>query len=713
MALYKYGRQTQVPNDASERFIQRNDGPLKKSQLVKSSMLQTLCFNCQQPIYSNAQFCPFCGQSQSVPALTGQLAASAILDNRYIIEGLIGKGGMGAVYRASDMRISGRICAIKEMSLLTLPVHERRQAVQNFTQEAQLLAQLEHPNLPKVHDFFQDGSSGSYYLVMDFVQGVTLEALLQQQGRPFSEQQVRAWGVQVCDVLRYLHDQTPPVIFRDLKPQNIMLDLNGHIKLIDFGIARFFKPTQSKDTQAMGTQGYAPPEQYGQGQTDARSDIYSLGATLWRLLTDQDPADDPYRLPGVRWHNPAISAELEAIIQHAMQLRPGDRFQTVVPFQQTLQGQPIGPIPVGSIPPRRKSYAWVMAAVLFLLLGSGAGILFTGIPTPTLQPTGTPTQQIVLALTATATNRVVAPTSTATATVTATSTPSATTSPTTPPPTPQQPLLPIVTATPTLQPSFIGSDGVEMVLVPAGEFIMGSTQNDVTTADALCRQSKTDCRASDFINEIPQHTVYVSSFYIDVTEITNDQYRACVNARVCMPPSDADTPDNRYQVGNYYDLSRYGNYPVVRIRWEDAHTYCEWVGERLPTEAEWEKAARGTDGRVYPWGNNFDSRKANTQESSGDQVKPIGSYPDGHSPYGVYDMAGNVWEYVADYYNETYYQNAPNLDPQGPASGSIHVLRGGSYSDYQEYARVANRGVPKAKDLRSGFRGFRCAQPAK
>jgi eukaryotic-like serine/threonine-protein kinase len=633
-----------------------------------------------------------------------------MLDNRYIIDTLVGKGGMGAVYRAVDTRIGGRVCAVKEMSVMGLPSHERGQAIQNFQREAQLLANLQHPNLPKVHDFFQDGSSGRHYLVMDFVQGETLDELLERQKGPFSEQQVRAWGRQLCDVLQYLHSQNPPVIFRDLKPHNIMVDQSGQLKLIDFGIARFFKSAQVRDTQAMGTVGYVPPEQHGKGQTDARSDIYSLGATLWRLLTAQDPADDPYRLPGVRQHNRAVSAELERVIQRAMELKSEDRFQTTAEFRNALQGQAIGPGPVK--PPIK---LWSIAVLLLILVvggGLGMALLNNTPPTPIPTQTSTSASPSIIIVEATLTETAVAP-ATSTATLSPSDTPvneRPTQTPTAMAPTPT--MTPAPSPTTGLANRLIGNDGVEMLLVPAGDFIMGSTSSDVDLAVSLCRQSGNSCPRNYFTNEMPRRTVYVSNFYMDATEITNDQYRACVNARVCTPPSDSGAPDARYQVNNYYNLSRYGNYPVVRIRWEDAQTYCQWVGRRLPTEAEWEKAARGTDGRLFPWGNSFDSRRANTEDGGGDRSQPVASYPDGRSPYGIYDMAGNVWEYVADWYSDAYYENAPNRDPQGPTSGSARVLRGGSYSDFQEYARVTNRGTPHAGSIRSGFRGFRCAQSA-
>lgn len=685
-------------------------------------MSQKYCFHCGKTILFDAQFCNFCGhaQPQTTQTLTGRLPAQFKLDNRYIIESLIGQGGMGAVYRAVDTRIIGRVCAIKEMSVLSLPAPERPQAVQSFQQEAQLLATLKHPNLPQVHDFFQDGTSGRHYLVMDFVQGATLEELLLRQGQPFDEQQVRTWGRQLCDVLHYLHSQFPPVIFRDLKPQNIMLDNSRQIKLIDFGIARFFKATQSKDTQAFGTIGYAPPEQHGREQTDPRSDVYSLGATLWRLLTAQDPADNPYGLPGVRRYNTAVTPELEAIIQRAMQLRPEDRFQTALEFRDALHGQMTAPVPPKSGPSSsRKPVMWFVGVILLLLVGGGIAFGLprgrsdpTSIPLPTTTDSTEIAEVVTVVVTSslppTPTENRVAASSSGSLPSSAKDTPTATSSP-------APSATPIAAQTPApntrLSSSFIGADGVEMVLVPAGDFIMGSTSDEVDTAVSLCNQSGNSCPRSYFTNEMPQRIVYLSDYYIDVTEITNDQYRACVSAGVCAPPSDSGAPDARYRVNNYYNMRQYDNYPVVRIRWEDARTYCQWVGEQLPTEAQWEKAARGTDGRIFPWGNNFNNNRANTQES-GDNVKSVGSYPDGRSPYGVYDMAGSVWEYVADWYSDTYYQNAPDTEPTGPSSGADHVLRGGSYSDFKEYARVTNRGTPHSGSIRSGFRGFRCVAPA-
>jgi formylglycine-generating enzyme required for sulfatase activity len=205
---------------------------------------------------------------------------------------------------------------------------------------------------------------------------------------------------------------------------------------------------------------------------------------------------------------------------------------------------------------------------------------------------------------------------------------------------------------------------------------------------------------------MPQHSVLLSSFYMDVTEITNGQYKACVNTGSCNPPASGS---GTYSRSNYYDQAQYANYPVVNVTWFDARDYCAWVGERLPTEAEWEKAARGDDGRIFPWGNSFNSSRANTQDRGTSAIQPVGQYSNGASPYGILDMSGNVWEYVFDWFDPDYYTDSPAQDPAGPNSSPTNqrVLRSGSYANYQHYARIANRGAVEP-GTSTQFRGFRC-----
>lgn len=250
---------------------------------------------------------------------------------------------MGKVYQAQDTRFAGRLCAIKGLSEAGIPPAERAEALADFQKEANLLAQLDHSGLTKVSDLFNEG--GRWYLVMEYVDGETLEAIAQHSGRRMPEATVITWALQLCDVLAYLHSRNPPVIFRDIKPSNIMLTPDGRIKLIDFGIARFFKPGQTRDTRNMGTPGFAAPEQYGKGQTDGRSDIYSLGVTLHCLLTEYDCALTPFNLPPPRSLNPAISSGMEHLIQRATQVDRELRFCSVGELRAALAGvgQPARP----------------------------------------------------------------------------------------------------------------------------------------------------------------------------------------------------------------------------------------------------------------------------------------------------------------------------------------------------------------------------------
>ncbi len=242
---------------------------------------------------------------------------------------------MGAVYLARDLKRQTN-CAIKEMSLSMVPVEERAQAVQNFKTEAKLLAGLNHPNLPTFSGFFTEGPR--HFLVMEYVEGMTLDAFLENNHGPFPERRVLAWAKQLCDVLVYLHSQQPPIIFRDMKPGNVMVMRNGRVKLIDFGIARFFRHSSSQDTQQLGTPGFAPPEQYGKAQTDERSDIYSLAMTLFQLLTNT-LSEKGFGLQDIRSINPDISLRVARTLEKATSLKPEDRFQTVEAFLRALLGE--------------------------------------------------------------------------------------------------------------------------------------------------------------------------------------------------------------------------------------------------------------------------------------------------------------------------------------------------------------------------------------
>ena len=263
---------------------------------------------------------------------TGKLAPQSMLHQRYLIVGQAGRGGMSAVYQAVDTKYGNHHVAIKEMSQGNLGANEITEATSRFQQEADLLGSLHHPNLPTIYDgFSEDGRS---FLVMEYIDGKTLLQMLKDTGgRPLPVAQVLDYAIQLCDVLIYLHSHNPPIIFRDLKPTNVMVKSNGHVMLIDFGIARFFKEGQAQDTVFLGSPGYAPPEQHGSSQTNPRSDLYSLGATLHCCLTGRDPfhASDRFAFPPVQQMNPLVPLELGQLIQRMVSLdeqqRPNNAFE--------------------------------------------------------------------------------------------------------------------------------------------------------------------------------------------------------------------------------------------------------------------------------------------------------------------------------------------------------------------------------------------------
>jgi formylglycine-generating enzyme required for sulfatase activity len=341
---------------------------------------------------------------------------------------------------------------------------------------------------------------------------------------------------------------------------------------------------------------------------------------------------------------------------------------------------------------------WLISLLLIVVLIIAGGLLRLGqqgkgplalLATRTSTPTHTPTHT---------------PTSTPTSTPTPTPTFTSTTTPT-------------QTPTPTLG---IGSswvspmDNMEMVFVPEGPFTMGITIEQIV---AECQKAGIPCRSSWYSNATPPHHVVLDSFWMDKTEVTNAMYSLCVQTGVCQPPSNHASATR----DSYYGNPEYDNYPVIYVSWVEAQTYCGWAGRRLPTEAEWEKTARGTNAYLYPWGNTFPSCSlANftrypyyqMPDCIGD-TSPVGSYPSGASPYGALDMTGNVWEWVADVYGRDYYSQSPEENPQGPASGNYRITKGGGFGNTENFINSPFRGTagPGTNSL-SGARdvGFRCAR---
>jgi serine/threonine protein kinase len=322
------------------------------------------------------------------------LAPGATLRDRYEILGLVGQGGMGAVYKAADRRLPGRVCAVKEIWPPPGTTMEAlAQAREQFLREASTLARLDHPNLPKVSDFFSEPSGGESdpesvrdYLVMDYVPGRDLQQIVNEarrEGRFLDEAEVLGWMAPLCDALTYLHGQDPSVVHRDVKPANIKLTPDGRIKLVDFGLVKPLDPEDPRTltgVRGIGSLPYTPLEQYAGelGHTDVRSDLYGLGATLYHLLTGCAPASAQERflqaevLPPVRQVNPHVSREVERAVEAAMALHPNDRPATVAAWCRMLLGEAMA-VPVVHL--QATGWGEALRANVWLLLIALASVI--------------------------------------------------------------------------------------------------------------------------------------------------------------------------------------------------------------------------------------------------------------------------------------------------------------------------------------------------
>jgi len=283
------------------------------------------------------------------PSHEGLLPVGTLLQNRYQILGVVGVGGMGAIYKAQDLRFPGvmRVCAVKEMINTATEPEMQQMMVRSFEREASILATLSHPATPQVYDYFTEGSRS--YLVMEFIQGKDLGARIAETEGFFPEAQVVDWATQLCDVLSFLHNHKPrPIIFRDLNPSNIMLDPHGRIRLVDFGIAKLFQSGE-KGTM-IGTEGYTPPEQY-RGVAEPRGDVYALGATMHHLLSKQDPRLEPpfsFQERPIHETNPTVSRELISVIERSLEYDINERWGSAEEFQRALLSVPSAKGLVGS-----------------------------------------------------------------------------------------------------------------------------------------------------------------------------------------------------------------------------------------------------------------------------------------------------------------------------------------------------------------------------
>ncbi len=655
------------------------------------------------------------------------LKSGDVLVNRYRIVKLVGQGGFGAVYRAWDTSLKVPV-AVKEN------LDTSAEAQRQFEHEAQLLAPLRHPNLPRVSDHFFVPGQGQY-LVMDFVEGKSLEVLLAERGGPLGEAATLGWIGQVCDALEYLHTRTPPIIHRDIKPQNIIINADGRAVLVDFGISKAYDPAlkTTKGARAV-TAGFSPPEQYGMGTTDARSDVYALGATLYTLLTGTPPPESVAliaggeTLPSIRQINPGVNPATEAAVAAAMTLAASQRLSGAGALREALAGRSVAPLPqmarTVALPgagARQGVPAWLLVGVglaAVAIIAVGAILLLRGRNGLTVvEPPVTITVETVSTMKSEFITVTVEASATAAPIVAATQTPT---------PTPAATEQPTATATPAnwrvaVLPGGVGSG---QVLVPAGAFMMGADDEDSDT------------------DEDPIHEVRLDAFWLDVTEVTNVQYAAFAADTGFVTADEldgegytvlTDTFENvrganwRHPRGPESDIIGQDDLPVTLVSYDDARAYCTWAGGRLPTEAEWEYAARGPSAPLYPWGDVFSEQRVNACDRNCPMRWADDSFNDGYtfaaavatfgggvSWVGAEDMAGNVWEWTADWYDEDYYGASPVDNPTGP-SGSVDEdgksVRGGAWSSTKQGVRSTTRVSVGA--WRGHFDvGFRCVYDA-
>lgn len=685
--------------------------------------------------------------------------------DRYEIKQEIGRGGMAAVYRAYDPRFS-RDVAIK---VLPPEFFQDAQFRARFEREARVVASLEHPAIVPVYDYGE--YDGRLFLVMRLMSGGSLAAKLKGGPLPLKEA-VRILG-RLAPALDAAHAQG--LVHRDLKPANILFDRWGEPYISDFGIVKVVDDTETALTMAggiVGTPAYMSPEQVqSKAAIDGRSDIYALGCILFEMLTGRLPyqANTPIGIALMHVNEPVprletlshgLPLDCERILAKAMAKDRENRYPTAGSLSADLRATLSGTAPIRAEPkpvsqetviessprgtqgramqpsppevkpiqpeaaaePDKRSglprWALIGAAVLALLLCVGGGVVVLSIINGGEQGNGE-LETPLAGVTDTIDSEVVddAPTATATVTIAAvvvddtpTSTPTQTATPT-----PARPPSQAVLGETWNRPA----DGMTMLYVPAGSFLMGSDPE-------LDPQTESNEQL---------HEVTLDGFWIDQTEVTNDMFAAFVADTGYVTTAEIEG-DGRVQIerqgevvagtdwqhpaGPESDIEGQGNFPVLQVSWFDSQEYCAWAGGSLPTEAQWAYAARGPESRIYPWGNTFDGNLvnfcdvncpfpyANADFNDGsERLGPVGSLPGGASWVGAFDMVGNVWEWVADWYSAEYYLNSPAENPTGPETGDAKVLRGGSWYDDSPHVRAAQRGA-NGPEARHALYGFRC-----
>jgi len=609
---------------------------------------------------------------------------------RYEIIEQLGAGGMATVYKAYDTRLEREV-AIKVIRREAFPPDEMALLLKRFERESKSLARLSHPNIVGVIDYGE--YEGLPYLVMVYLSGGTLK---DQLGKPIPWREAIQMLLPIAYALEYVHGQN--IINRDVKPSNILLTESGQPMLTDFGLVKIFGQQEKDATHltssgtGLGTPDYMAPEQWT-GEPTAQSDLYSLGVVLYEMITGHRPytADTPAgvllkqateSLPLPKQYIPDLPKDVESVLLRVLAKEPKDRYADMHAFIEELQNLLAGREVIASSfktsrlrdqmtgkvkrdqlpqPVQKKGFPFIaLAAVGVFLLFSAVGGYWLLSASGIFSPVATPTQQIV-------------PTPTAAA---PTQTPQPSATPT------QEAVVPTETSIPA---EIRDNKNVSMLLVPAGEFTMGS--ND--TGDVGSR---------------PAYDLYLDAFYIDKFEVTNEMYDACVYAVECRRPQQGGSATRT----TYFANPVYANFPVLYVDWKMANAYCEWRGARLPTEAEWEKAARGTDARLYPWGDDEPDCSLTNQVGCVADTTPVDQHKPGVSPYGAYGMAGNVWEWTSTLFKA--YPYKADDGREDPDATGERIARGGSWHVFGGNSGNVRSDTRMKLDpgYFGGYVGFRC-----
>jgi serine/threonine protein kinase len=670
--------------------------------------MMLICTSCGGSNAEGARFCNHCAALLSpskIPDGVGSLAADGqivaaneegkkdeligrTIEGRYRIDSLIGLGGMGSVYRVTRLLIGDEVA----MKILHTERVADPRVGERFRREAQAAARLKHPNAVSIYDFGIT-SDGLEYLVMELLEGQSLRQIIKQEG-PLSASIAAEITTQVCAALDEAHQRH--IVHRDIKPDNIIINSTTaglRVKVLDFGIAKLRDDVASHLTQTgsvMGTPHYMSPEQCLGEELDSRADIYSMGIVLYEMLCGRVPFNSPVSTAVVVQHvnqppqslrtiNTGISAQVEAVVFHALEKRRDARPPTASALAQELTAA------VHSTSVQAPSHAtWPQTS------GSLQPPTHVSEETVVSSAVGTPAANEMPATVHLPAAQASGPTSSVRSTV-----PSGTLGVTR---TNQRLLFKIGTA--VLGVVLLGAvvtliawsltrkeqqtakqsnptPPAGMAYVPGNEFTMGNDAGDVS--------------------ERPQHKVTVKPFFIDIDEVTCEEYGKFIQATGRQPP--ASWTNGHYPSG-------WERRPVTGINWDDASAYAQWAGKRLPTEQEWEISARGTDGRRYPWGTEWKDGSVNAAPTSPGHVVDVGTYSGGVSPFGAVDMVGNAWEWTA-----SDFVAYPGGRLPGQATSMLKVIRGGCFLSRPDQATTTIRvGWPARGGSEYDNTGFRCAK---